>query len=165
VIDSLFSGLVIDLSSNSQNRQSIADAFLTLWYLMNCKEPETFQIFVTGFLVISEQADQAKQKTELQLSSQLTEQELKISELTKTNEEHESELQRLRHSHERLIEKYDKERTVSSDNERLQQKVVKLKKECWESKPIIPDSPPKQNTEEQNSKNFEKKTEFSPRDC
>jgi chromosome segregation ATPase len=99
---------------------------------MNCKEPEMFQMFVTSFLVISEQTDQAKQKTELQLSSQLTEQELKISELTKTNEEQESELQRLRHSHERLIEKYEEERTVGSDNERLRQKVVKLKKELLE---------------------------------
>jgi uncharacterized coiled-coil protein SlyX len=69
--------------------------------------------------VISEQTNQTKQKKEIQLSSQLTEQESKICELTKTNEEQESELKRLRHSHERLIEKYDKERAVGSDNKRL----------------------------------------------
>jgi hypothetical protein len=127
VIDSQFPALVVGLLFQSQNRHAISDGILALRYLLGCKEPDIFEVFVSSFLLISTQTRQEKDEFDAKSATKLQEMEAQILQANKKIRDQDAELMALKTVNATLNHKCEKQTADETARGITEARIVKLK--------------------------------------
>jgi hypothetical protein len=134
VVDSQFPALVVGPLIQSQNRHAISDGMLALHYLLTCKEPSVFELFVPSFFLIGQETRSKQIDSGTVMATKLRETETRLNEATAKLHEQELELDALKNAHANLTEKYEAQTAGATIRCRYTETISKLKSIIMEIK-------------------------------